>query len=69
MWRQTTGGKTPEQTPMSDDEWEAARLYAVFAFRMSGSAEAAAKAVMARASPPPPARVEQKDVLVLKGAA
>ena len=42
LWRQTTGGKTPEQTPMSADEWEAARLYAVFAFRMSGSAEAAA---------------------------
>ena len=27
---------------MSADEWEAARLHAVFAFRMSGSAEAAA---------------------------
>ena len=38
LWRQTTGAKTPEQTPMSADEWEAARLYAVFAFRMSGSA-------------------------------
>ena len=69
LWRQTTGGKTPEQTPMSEDEWEAARLYAVFAFRMSGSTEAAAKAVLARPPPPPPGRVDPKDVLVLKGAA
>ena len=54
---------------MSEDEWEAARLYAVFAFRMSGSTEAAAKAVLARPPPPPPGRVDPKDVLVLKGAA
>ena len=69
LWRQTTGGKTPEQTPMSEDEWEAARLYAVFAFRMSGSAEAAALSQQKRTPPPPPKRVEPEDVLVLRGAA
>lgn len=69
LWRQTTGGKTPELTPMSEDEWEAARLYAVFAFRMSGSAEAAARAVLQRPPPGQPTRVDKDDVLVLKGAA
>ena len=69
LWRQTTGGKTPEQTSMSADEWEAARLYAVFAFRMSGSAEAAASSLQKRKPPPPPKRVEPEDVLVLRGAA
>ena len=69
LWRQTTGGKTPEQTSMSADEWEAARLYAVFAFRMSGSAEAAALSLQKRTPPPPPKRVEPEDVLVLRGAA
>ena len=37
LWRQTTHGETPENSNMSSDEWEAARLYAAFAFRMSGS--------------------------------
>ena len=55
---------------MSADEWEAARLYAVFAFRMSGSAEAAALSQQKRTPPPPPKRVEPKSrVLVLRGAA
>jgi mRNA (guanine-N7-)-methyltransferase len=69
LWRQTAGGKTPEESQMTEDEWEAARLYAAFAFRMSGSAEAAAKAVLSRSAPEPARKIKPSDVLVLAGAA
>jgi ferritin-like protein len=54
---------------MTDEEWEAAYLYTVFAFRMSGSAESAAAAVFNRKPPAEAGKIEQDAVLVLEGAA
>tara|TARA_B110000977_G_scaffold195878_2_gene275151 strand:- start:139 stop:1242 length:1104 start_codon:yes stop_codon:yes gene_type:complete len=69
LWRQTAGGKLPEDSGMSDDEWEAARLYAAFAFKMCGSSQAAAAAILNRPSPGAPKTIDPQDVLVLDGAA
>jgi len=37
-WRQSFGGRAPEDATLSEDEWEAANLYATFAFRPRGDA-------------------------------
>ena len=69
LWRTSMGGKGVSERTLSEDEWEAAYLYAVFVFRMGGSATKAAAAILNRPEPPQPARVLPEDVLVLEGAA
>ena len=55
---------------LSEDEWEAAYLYATFAFKRKGTSAAAAAAVLRRPKPKHVwTRVEPEDVLVLEGAA
>lgn len=66
LWSQIMGD---EAMSMTDEEWEAAYLYTVFAFRMSGSAESAAAAVFNRKPPAEAGKIEQDAVLVLEGAA
>ena len=68
-WRQSFGGRAPEDATLSEDEWEAANLYATFAFRLAGTPESAAKAVLNRAPPGAPEKIHPRDVLVLEGAA
>ena len=63
------GGKGVKDATLSEDEWEAAYLYTVFAFRKVGAATAAAAAILNRPTPPKPVGLTSGDVLVLEGAA
>ena len=69
LWRQSMGGKGVKDATLSEDEWEAAYLYTVFAFRKAGAATAAAAAILNRPTPPEPVGLTSGDVLVLEGAA
>ena len=69
LWRQSMGGKGVKDATLSEDEWEAAYLYTVFAFRKAGAATAAAAAILNRPTPPKPVGLTSGDVLVLEGAA
>jgi len=70
LWRQTMGGRSVHEVTLSEDEWEAAYLYATFAFKRKGTSAAAAAAVLRRPKPKHVwTRVEPEDVLVLEGAA
>ena len=63
------GGANVGDETLSEDEWEAAHLYAAFAFRKAGAATAAAAAVLNRPDPGRAEAVRAEDVLVLEGAA
>ena len=41
LWRQTMGGRSVHEVTLSEDEWEAAYLYATFAFKRKGTSAAA----------------------------
>ena len=69
LWRSSMGGAGVADETLSEDEWEAAHLYAAFAFRKAGSATAAAAAVLNRPDPGKAEAVRGEDVLVLEGAA
>ena len=69
LWRSSMGGAGVADETLSEDEWEAAHLYAAFAFRKAGAATAAAAAVLNRPDPGKAEAVRGEDVLVLEGAA
>jgi len=69
LWRSAMGGLSVRDETLTEDEWDAAHLYAVFAFKKAGAATAAAAAVLTRPDPGKGEAVRAEDVLVLEGAA
>ena len=65
----SSGNDAHHQSTLSADEWDAAYLYAVFAFRMRGSDAAATEARENRHTPVVSKPITVDDVLVLDGAA